>query len=154
MLITRNYSRLGQKQLAVIADIFDNALSEPDALAKNHVSKWLYKKWLANPAFLAELDARFDQSIRQTRFLIARCLPLAVQRLTNLIVSDKDETARKACLDLISLHAADSKQQISQNPQDHNEKHVSTMPPELAEKILAAMVQVESQDSSADIKNT
>jgi len=91
----RDYCRLGKKQLAVITDIFENALTEADALEKNHVSKWLYQKWLDNPIFLAELDARFDEALRRSKFLIAHCLPLAVQRLVQLIVSEKEETARR-----------------------------------------------------------
>ena len=146
MKTKRNYCRLGKRQFAVITDIFENALSEADALAKNHVSKWLYKKWLANPAFLAELDARFDQSIRQTRFLITRCLPCAVQRLAQLIVSEKDETARKACLDLISLQSSDPSPQNSQNQQlNENEDkdihpHIS---PEKASRMLAILAEPE-----------
>ncbi len=140
MKTKRNYRRLGKKQLAVITDIFENALTEADALTKNRVTKWLYKKWLDNPAFTAELDARFDQALRRSKCLIAHCLPLAVQRLVQLIVSEKDETARKACLDLISLKLSDDTLKNPQNPQPQEDMS-EQLPPEVASKILAALAE-------------
>ena len=139
MKTKRNYRRLGKKQLAVITDVCENALTEADALEKNHVSKWLYKKWLENPSFTAELDARFDEAIRRSKFLIAHCLPLAVQCLVQLIVSEKDETARKACLDLISLQLSDAALQNSQNPQPQN--RLPQISDEKASKLLAILTE-------------
>ena len=141
MKTKRNYRRLGKKQLAVITDVCENALTEADALAKNHVTKWLYKKWLNNPAFTAELDARFEEALRRSKCLIAHCLPLAVQRLVQLIVSEKDETARKACLDLISLKLSDADLQNPQNPQQQNEKNIPQISDEKASKMLAILAE-------------
>jgi hypothetical protein len=146
MKTKRNYCRLGKKQLAVIADIFENALTEADALAKNRVSKWLYQKWLDNPTFLDELDARFDQALRRSKFLLAHCLPLAVQRLVQLIVSEKEETARKACLDLISLQLSDDLQNFK-NPQSRKELPPK-LTPEKASKMLAILAEPEPEPNS------
>ena len=143
----RDYHRLGKRQLAVITDIFENALTEADALAKNHVTKWLYKKWLDNPSFTAELDARFDDALRRSKFLIAHCLPLAVQRLVQLIMSEKDETARKACLDLISLKLSDAGLQNSKNPQQQKEDE-EELSPEMASKILAVLAEPDKTPNS------
>jgi len=139
MKTKRNYRRLGKKQLAVVTDIFENALTETDALAKNRVTKWLYKKWLDNPAFTAELDARFDQALRRNKFLIAHYLPLAVQRLVQLTVSEKDETARKACLDLISLQSSDDGPEDSKNSQPQD--NLPELSPEKASKMLAILAE-------------
>jgi len=148
MKTKRDYCRLGKRQLAVITDIFENTLTEADALAKNHVSKWLYKKWLDNPFFLAELDARFDEALRRSKFLIAHCLPLAVQRLVQLIVSEKEETARKACLDLISLQLSNAGLQNSQNPQQQNKKFTPRISPEKASRMLAMLAEREPKPNS------
>jgi hypothetical protein len=150
----RKYHRLGKRQLAVINDMFENALAEPEALAKNHVSKWLYKKWLANPFFVAQFDARFYEAVRRSKSLIAQYLPVAVQRLLQLTVSEKDETARKACLDLISLQLADSDQQNSQNAQDQKEKNIPQLSPEKASKMLAILAEPEPQTSVTTNENT
>jgi hypothetical protein len=143
----RDYCRLGKKQLAVITDIFENTITEVDALAKNHVSKWLYQKWLDNPIFLAELDARFDEALRRSKFLIAHCLPLAVQRLVQLIVSEKEETARKACLDLISLQLSEDLQNFK-NPQKQNKKIHPKLTPEKAARMLAMLAEREPKPNS------
>jgi hypothetical protein len=150
---TRNYHRLGKRQLAVINDMFENALAEPEALAKNHVSKWLYKKWLANPFFIAQFDARFYEAVRRSKSLVAQYLPLAVERLLQLTVSEKDETARKACLDLISLQSADPDLQ-SQNPQDQKDKNAPHISPEKASKMLAILAEPEPQTSVTANENT
>ena len=154
MKTKRNYCRLGKRQLAVITDIFENALTEADALEKNRVTKWLYKKWLDNPFFLAEFDARFDQALRRSKFLIAHCLPLAVQRLVQLIVSEKDETVRKACLDLISLQSSrwltplsNAGLQNSKNPQQQKEDE-EELSPEMASKILAVLAEPDKTPNS------
>ena len=146
MKTKRNYRRLGKRQLAVITDIFENALTEADALEKNRVSKWLYKKWLDNPFFLAEFDARFDEALRRSKFLIAHCLPLAVQRLVQLIVSEKDETARKACLDLISLQLSNAGLQNSKNPQPRNK--LPQISDEKASRMLAILAEPEQTPNS------
>jgi hypothetical protein len=153
----RNYCRLGKRQLAVITDIFENALTEADALEKNRVTKWLYKKWLDNPFFIAEFDARFDQALRRSKFLIAHCLPLAVQRLVQLIVSEKDETARKACLDLISFQSSrwltplsDAGLQNSQNPQPQNK--LPQISDEKASRMLAILAEPEQTPNSLSNK--
>ena len=146
MKTKRDYHRLGKRQLAVITDIFENALTEADALAKNHVTKWLYKKWLDNPSFTAELDARFDEALRRSKFLVAHCLPLAVHRLVQLIVSEKDETARKACLDLVSLKLSDAGLKNPQNPQPQAE-----LPPisqQKASRMLAILAEPEETPNS------
>ena len=153
MKTKRNYCRLGKRQLAVITDIFENALTEADALEKNRVTKWLYKKWLDNPFFLAEFDARFDETLRRSKFLIAHCLPLAVQRLVQLIVSEKDETARKACLDLISFQSSrwltplsDAGLQNSQNSQPQN--RLPQISDEKASRMLATLAEPEQTPNS------
>ncbi len=146
MKAKRNYHRLGKKQLALITDIFENALTEADALAKNHISKWLYKKWLDNPSFTAELDARFNEALRRSKFLIVHCLPLAVQRLVQLIVSEKDETARKACLDLISLQLSDAGLKNPQNSQPQN--RLPQISDEKASRMLAILAEPEPASNS------
>jgi len=159
MKTKRNYCRLGKRQLAVITDIFENALTEADALEKNRVTKWLYKKWLDNPFFLAEFDARFDQALRRSKFLIAHCLPLAVQRLVQLIVSEKDETARKACLDLISLPLSNAGLQNSQNPQPRNKGRKPSLTglpqisDEKASRMLAILAEPEQTPNSLPNNN-
>jgi alkylhydroperoxidase family enzyme len=96
--------KLKPRQLAVIDELF-NGDDEQAVLDRHKVSRRLYNKWLADSDFVGEFDRRIDASFRQSAALIARYAPLAAAKLVQLTESDKEETARKACLDIISMHA-------------------------------------------------
>ncbi len=103
--IRRPCGGLTKRQLAVIDELFDGD-DEQAVLDKYKVSRRLYNKWLADDAFTGEFDRRIDAAFRQSAVLIARYAPLAAAKLVQLTESDKEETARKACLDIISMHAS------------------------------------------------
>ena len=95
--------KLTKRQLAVIEQLFKGELDEQAVLDKYKVSHNLYKTWLANKDFADELDRRIESSLRQSALLIARYAPLAAAKLVQLTDSENPETARKACLDIISF---------------------------------------------------
>jgi hypothetical protein len=95
--------QLSKKQLAVIEDLFSGELGEQAVLDKFKVSRNLYNKWLANEVFTEQFDQRIAGAYRQSTALIARHAPLAAAKLVQLTESEKAETARKACLDIISF---------------------------------------------------
>jgi hypothetical protein len=96
--------QLTKRQHAVIEDLFsDFSMADEQAvLAKHGVSRNLYNKWLAEASFTEQFDRRIAAAHRQSAVLIARYAPLAATKLVQLTGSDKEETARKACLDIIS----------------------------------------------------
>ncbi|MBA7656987.1 hypothetical protein ES703_64916 [subsurface metagenome] len=95
--------QLKKRQLAVIDDMFSGELDEQSVLAKHKVSRDVYNKWLADGDFVEEFDLRIASAHRQSAALIARYAPLAAAKLVQLTESENQETARKACLDIISL---------------------------------------------------
>jgi len=95
--------QLNKRQLAVIDQLFKGELDEQAILDKYKVSHNLYKRWLANKNFTDEIDRRIESSLRQSALLIARYAPLAAAKLVQLTDSENQETARKACLDIISM---------------------------------------------------
>ena len=97
--------KLTKKQLAVIDDLFSGELDERAVLDKHKVSRNAYDRWLADGLFASEFDRRIMSAHRQSAALIARYAPLAAAKLVQLTESEKEETARKACLDIISLQA-------------------------------------------------
>jgi hypothetical protein len=94
--------RLSKKQLAVIEDLFAGELDEAAVLQRHKVSRRLYNKWLADEGFVAAFAERIGRAYRQSQLIIARYAPLAAAKLVQLTESDSAETARKACLDIIS----------------------------------------------------
>jgi len=96
---------LSKRQLDVIEDLFVGELTEQDVLDKYKVGRHLYSKWLTDERFAEHLDRRIAASYRRSAAYIARCAPLAAAKLVELTESDKTETARKACLDIISMQS-------------------------------------------------
>jgi hypothetical protein len=99
----RTYHRLGRRQIAVLNDMFDNGLTESEAIAKNNVSRWLFLRWVSKPAFKGACEIRQGDSLRLGERLICKNLPRAAQKLSELIAAEKDAISIKACSDLIAL---------------------------------------------------
>ncbi len=99
-------NRLSKKQLAAIEDLFAGELDEASVLAKHKVSRHLYEKWLADERFNEAFNKLIARAHRQGLLIIARYAPLAASKLVQLTESDSQETARKACLDIISMGSA------------------------------------------------
>ncbi|MFB0553497.1 MAG: hypothetical protein ACETWQ_09305 [Phycisphaerae bacterium] len=107
--------QLTQIQLAVIDDLFAGELDEQAILDKHNVNRQLYSKWQNDDNFIEQFEKRIADAYRQSAVLIARYAPLAAAKLIQLTESDKAETARKACLDIISMPilTANRKTQLS-----------------------------------------
>jgi len=95
--------RLNKRQLAVIDDMVSGELDEQVILEKEGVSRNVFNKWLSEESFTSEFDRRVRWLARQSELIIARYSGVAAAKLVQLVECEKDETARKACLDIISL---------------------------------------------------
>ncbi len=94
---------LTEKKLALIDDLFETGFDEKAVLKKHNVSSICYRRWLVDEQFVEAMDNRIEWLNRQSRAIIAQYATLAATKLVELTDSEKDETARKACLDIISL---------------------------------------------------
>jgi hypothetical protein len=97
--------KLTKKQVRVLDDFFGESLEEPPSLKKSKVKNAVYKKWLLSDEFFEELIKR---ACRKTKVMIAHYSQFAAAKLIGLADSEKDEIARKACLDIITLQTAAS----------------------------------------------
>ena len=97
----RRYLR--KKQLAVLGDMFDGELEEAAVLAKHKVSEAVYSRWLSDEMFCKEFARRISGSRLRIQALLAKYSFMAAVKLVQLTASEKGETARKACLDIISF---------------------------------------------------
>lgn len=72
-----------------------------DAILKRQgVRNCTFRRWLDDDRFFAEFEKRV---ISQSEMLINRNRPIAAKRLGELIDSAREETSRKACMDVIGL---------------------------------------------------
>ena len=135
--------KLTNRQLAVIDELFTGRLDEQEILDKYKLSRRIYDKWLNNDAFSGQLERRISEAYRQSAVLIARYAPMAAAKLIQLTNSDKPETARKACLDIISMpvHTVGQKDRPSDTPQPADTPPPVSLKPETAGKLLAVLAE-------------
>ena len=123
-------------------DLFGGELDEQGVLDKHKVSRNVYNKWLADGAFVDEFDRRVVSARRQSEFIIARYAPLAAAKLVQLTESESQETARKACLDIISLpQGAAKKTQGPSETERASEQESQQLSDETASKLLAVLAE-------------
>jgi len=138
--------KLSKKQLAVMEDLFTGELDEQAVLDRHKVSRNVYDRWLTDGLFVSEFDRRIMSAHRQSAALIARYAPLAAAKLVQLTESDKEETARKACLDIISLQALFDKR-IAQPGESQTEQTqpLQKITEQTASRLLAALAEEKNE---------
>jgi len=134
--------QLSKKQLAVMEDLFSGELDEQAVLDKHKVRRSVYNRWLADGDFVEEFDRRIASAHRQSAALIARYAPLAAAKLVQLTESENQETARKACLDIISLpKIAAQKTEQSDKAKKDGDKPAEQLSEATVSRLLAALAE-------------
>ncbi len=135
--------QLTKRQLAVIEDLFGGELDEQAILDKYKLSRELYNKWRNDDSFTEQFERRIADAYRQSTVLIARYAPVAAAKLIQLTESDKPETARKACLDIISMPilTANKKTQPSDEPQHADTQQPASLTAQTAGRLLAVLAE-------------
>lgn len=91
-----------KRQLEVIEDLIRGDMDELQLLTKHSLTRRLFRLWMSSDEFTEELLFWMGSARRQSSFLLARYAPVAAAKLVGLTNSDKSETVRKACLDIIN----------------------------------------------------
>ncbi len=135
--------KLTEKQLAVIEDLFAGELDEQAILDKYRLSRKLYNQWRNDDSFAKQFEKRIADAYHQSDVLIARYAPIAAAKLIQLTDSDKPETARKACLDIISMPilTANRKAQSADEPRPVDTRLAASFNAETAGKLLAVLAE-------------
>lgn len=138
--------KLSKKQLAVIEDLFNGELDEQAVLDKHNVSRNLFIRWQGDENFIGQWDRRIAAGHHQSAALIAKFAPLAAAKLVRLTESEKEETARKACLDIISFPSLAGKRPASPNEQQTAELDNSDQPIGLSEQFATKLLAVLAEE--------
>ena len=140
--------QLTKRQFDVIEDLFAGELDEQAILDKYKLSRKIYNKWRNDDSFTEQFEKRIADAYRQSAVLIARYVPVAAAKLIQLTETDKPETARKACLDIISLPIlkAGGKAQPSDEPQPADTLQQVSLNAETAGKLLAVLAEEKVND--------
>ena len=131
---------LSQKQLAVLDDLFNSDLDEQGVLQKHRVRRSTYDRWLADKLFAERFVQYVNGLKRRSELLMAKYGQLAAAKLVQLTGSKKEETARKACLDIISV----PKLAAENNPkptelQQTAKQQIQPLSDQTASRLLAAL---------------
>ena len=131
--------KLNKKQLDIVEELFLGNLEEYEIIEKYKLTKRLFHKWMADEAFIDEMESRIRSSRLKGRLLIARYASVAASKLVELTQDEKEETARKACVDIISMPI----ERAQERSADHsdNEKGRQSIAPEIAGRLLEVLVE-------------
>ena len=133
---------LSQRQLTVLDDLFNSELDEQAVLDKHKVRRSTYDRWLADKVFSERFKQYVNGLKRRSELLMAKYSCLAAAKLVQLTGSEKAETARKACLDIISVPKirADKDEQPEKAPKESSQQ-VEQLSDATASKLLAALAE-------------
>lgn len=147
-----NSNTLTKRQLAVIEDLFAGEMEEREVLDKHNVKPHRYEQWLADERFVEYFERRIARACRESRIILARFASGAAAKLVELAATGKGETARKACLDIISLHtSAETKApQDKTLPEQEEAAAPRALSPQALSRLLAALAKESQQDKAAD----
>jgi hypothetical protein len=140
---------LTEKQLAVIDDLFDGSLDDDAIIQKHGITADVFYDWLCDDLFKYQLDAKIRHSRTHAEMILAKYAPFAAARLIALTDSEKEETARKACLDIISFFTSIKKtDDTGENPDEQDDMKLA---PGVAEKIWAILADENPDTSKNDL---
>jgi len=101
--IEKKTQKLSKRQINVLNAMFSGDLTLNDILKSCRVSQITYYEWLSDSFFMAAFDKRIDSAKAVLTSTLAAYSQAALLSLVNLTRSEKTETARKACLDIVKL---------------------------------------------------
>ena len=130
-------NKLTKRQLKFIDELFKSGGDEASACAKNNISDTVYRRWLNQKAFTDELIFRSDCAKRASKILLTQYLTVAAAKLVALTGSDKEETARRACLDILSLNDAET----ASDEEMPTDAPVLNISPQMASKLLKVLAE-------------
>jgi hypothetical protein len=131
-----NTKTITKKQREVIDDLFAVEADEQQVLTKHKVDRRLYDKWLTDENFIGEFERRLESARRQSDLVIARYATFAAAKLIQLTESQNQETARKACLDIINLLRPNTELKSTDLT---DTEQPTELTPELASRLLSAL---------------
>jgi hypothetical protein len=130
---------LTTKQRRVLRDLFSGKIEEDEVLKKWHVTDQTYCRWHQQKNFAAEFDRRLKLSHQRSELVFANWTSSVAAKLVSLASAQKEETARKACMDIINHPDLKAKIQSQIKKLPEEEEPPLELPPELTGTLLSAI---------------
>jgi hypothetical protein len=93
---------LTRQHKLLIDDLFERGLSESQVCEKHGLAMDKLREWCQDDDFRAEVRDRLFTPVSKAWIMLARSATRVAARLIELTESQKEETARKACLDILT----------------------------------------------------
>jgi hypothetical protein len=94
---------LSEKKWAVLQDLFYSELDESAVLNKHNVSRTTYERWLRQKLFSRQFQQYTASLARRTALAVAKAETEVAVRLVELTRCQKEESARKACQQVLAI---------------------------------------------------
>jgi len=142
--IEKKTKKLSKRQMRVLDGMFTGELTLNEILKSCRVSQITYYDWLSDSFFMSAFDNRIDSARVILTATLAAYSQAALLSLVNLTRSEKTETARKACLDIVKLVQDEKDEQISKediSPVQTLSHQGRTLTPSESSAILRALAE-------------
>ena len=103
------------------------------------VSIALFIKWLGQESFISAFEFAMSASYQKSAAMLAGYAPKAAEKLMTLTNSEKPETARKACLDIISFGLEEKGKTCGKQDKDGQEDTDFILDQETAKRLLEVL---------------
>lgn len=110
------------RQMGFVEDLFEKGESVEDLKKKYRVGPTEFQYWLKDKRFIKEIRRRIWWAYQQSEIMVSRYTVVAAAKLVELTGSENPETARKACLDIISLLRLQQRQKVIRHISERVEK--------------------------------
>jgi hypothetical protein len=94
---------LSELKWAVLDDLFYSALDENAVLKKHNVTRTTYERWLRQKLFSRQFQQYTASLARRTALAVAKAETEVAVRLVELTRCNKEESARKACQNVLAI---------------------------------------------------
>ena len=128
------------RRLALVEDLSAGDLAEQPVLDRHDIGREIYYRWLTDRQFAEDVNQHVSGACRRNSLPIARNARWAAATLVRLANSENPETARKACLDIITMKPSTSLAGHPAAPDDKVEG-LSPICPQTASRMLALLAE-------------
>jgi hypothetical protein len=129
---------LSKKQRGVLVDLFSGQFTVQEVLEKRKVTRRTYYRWHAQQYFAAEFKRLLNLARTEHQLVFARYASDIATKLVSLTTAEKEETARRACMDVIANHLRKAKS-IDDAKDKPLDAQLPELPPDVASRLLAAL---------------
>lgn len=135
---------LSGRQLAVLDDLFGSDVDMSQVLRKHGIRAATFNRWRNEQLFAAAYRERLSNCRFGSELFMVRCVPLAATKLVELMDSENQEVARKACLNIMELTQEESQEKSEEKRVE--DKEAAGLSEQEARVLLGSLAEVRGRE--------